>query len=259
MLNCDERRKEILNIIEKNKHMTIEALSKIFNANEQIIYRDLIYLEKIHKINRTSKGAIFSESNEKKNAINLIYRETLNYKDKEAIGKFATSLIKDEESLMIDGGSTTLLFATNLLNKNKLMVITNTSTIGNIIKKGKKNRVILTGGKLLKNTYATTGKMAEKVIEEYKVNKAILGVCSIDINKLGFYTSIEEEAKIKRKMIMASNELIILADSSKVNIEKPHLVCSFNLNKKITLIIDRKLDKKNQEILEKNNINIIKV
>ena len=256
MLSCENRRKEILSILEKNKHMSIEELVDIFNVNDQVIYRDLIYLEKINKINRTSKGAIFPESKQKKNALNLSYRETIFYKEKEAISKFASTLIKDSESLMIDGGSTTLLFATNLVSKNRLMTITNTSTIGNILKKGKRNRVILTGGELMKNSLATTGEMAESVISQYKVNKAIIGVCSINIEQNGFYTGLEEEAKIKHAMINAANELIILADSLKFEREAPYLVCDFNIDKKVTLITDNKITKEQQLALEAKNITI---
>ncbi len=50
-------------------------------------------------------------------------------------------MIKNGESLMIDGGSTTLLFSTNLQFKKKLMVITNTNTIGNLLKN--KNKIEL--------------------------------------------------------------------------------------------------------------------
>ncbi|MGD1815580.1 MAG: DeoR/GlpR family DNA-binding transcription regulator [Pleomorphochaeta sp.] len=258
-MNSEERRTKILIDIEKNKHMSIDELCSIYNVNEQIIYRDLLYLEKINKIKRTSKGAIFPESKAKKNALNLLFRETLFYKEKEAIAKFASTLIKDGESFMVDGGSTTLLFATHLLDKKKLMAITNTSTIGNIIKKSKKNTVILTGGELFKNTYATTGEIAENVISQLKVNKAIIGVCAIDVENGSFYTDFEEEAKIKRSMIEAANEIIILADSSKTKIQKPHLVCDKNTDKKITLITDKNINSLDQNKLEKNNIKVITV
>lgn len=257
---CEERRKNILSYIEKNKHMAIEELANIFNVNEQVIYRDLIYLEKINKIERTTKGAIFPESRIKKKALTLLYRETLYYKEKELIAKFATSLIKDGESLMIDGGSTTLLFASNLINKKRLMVITNTSTIGDVVKKeNKKNRVILTGGELSRNTYATTGEMTTSIINQHRVNKAVLGVCAIDAKKGIFYTTIEEEAIVKQNMINAANEIIILADSSKINIKKPYKVFDATLKKKITLVTDKNINEKDIKKFEKYNIKVLAI
>ncbi len=55
---------------------------------------------------------------------------------------------------------------------------------------------------------ATTGLLAEKVISSYRVNKAIIGVCSFSSEK-GFYTSQEDEARIKRAMIESAKEVII--------------------------------------------------
>ncbi|MCY1152544.1 MAG: DeoR/GlpR family DNA-binding transcription regulator [Sphaerochaetaceae bacterium] len=259
MLDCKNRRKEILSYIEKNKHVSIEELVSFFNVNDQVIYRDLIYLEKIKKIKRTSKGAIFPELKAKEAALKLSYRETIFYKEKEEIGKFASTLIKDGESLMIDGGSTTFVFATNLINKNRLMVITNTSTIGSLLKKGARNRVILTGGELIQNSLATTGEIAESVLSQYKVNKAVIGVCSIDVEKGGFYTGLEDEAHIKQNMIKSANEVIILADSSKLSRKEPFLVCNFNTSKKITLITDKEIPLEQKTILENNKIKIISV
>ena len=85
MLNCKDRREEILAIIEKNKHMSVEDLCSFFKVNEQVIYRDLIYLEKINKIKRASKGAIFPESKAKRNSLNLSYRETIFFKEKKEL------------------------------------------------------------------------------------------------------------------------------------------------------------------------------
>lgn len=253
MLDCDSRRDEMLLKIKKERHITIEDLASFFNVNEQAIYRDLVFLEKSNKIIRTSKGAICDDCNNKKEVLNLDYRETVNYKNKIKIGKFASTLVNDGESLMIDGGSTTLLFSTNLLSKRKLMVITNTNTIGNLLKKDKKNRVILTGGQLLKNSLATTGSLTEKTIAQYRVNKAIIGVCSISTEK-GFFTSLENEAKIKRAMIESAKEVIILADSSKTKRIEDNFVCSFSLNKKITLVTDSLILKEDKEKIEKQNV-----
>ena len=256
----EERRKSIISLIEINKHMSIEELTTIFKVNEQVIYRDLIYLEKINKLKRTSKGAIYPDVNEKKEAIDLLYRETLHFKEKEALAKFATTLIKDRESIMIDGGSTTLLFATNLVDKKRLMVITNTSTIGDIIKKeNRKNQVILTGGQLSRHTYATIGDYAIYMINNYRVNKAVIGVCAIDAKNACFYTTIKDECIIKQNMIKAANEVIILADSSKLNLSKPHKVCDSTINKKITLVIDKGITKEDKETLESYKINVITV
>lgn len=259
MLNCKERREEIVNIIEENKRISIDELVSNFNVTEQAIYRDLNYLERKNKIERTSKGAIASQSNATRRSLNLDYRETIYFKEKEAIGRFASTLIQSGDSLIIDGGSTTLVFATSLVEKRRLIVLTNINTIGTIIKKEKLNRAILIGGYLLKSTHTTVSKLAKSIILQHRVNKTIIGVCAIDVETGCFYTNIEEEAKIKQAMIEVGRELIILADSSKVKKEKKHFVCDYTLDKHITLITDDKLSKSHKKALEAKNIKVITV
>ena len=228
-------------------------MSKTFKINETTVYRDLVFLEKESKIKRTQKGAVSNTYSDKINgkALNLEVRDTINYDKKKNIGNFASTLIENGESIMIDGGTTTLLFASSLITKNKLMVITNTNTIGKLLKKDLKNRVIMTGGKLSANSSATTGPMAEEAISSFRVNKAIIGVCSISIDN-GFFTNQEDEAIIKRAMINSSQEVIILADSSKINIDPYFNVCKFD--KKITLVTDTEISENDKKSLEKNGV-----
>jgi len=259
MLNCKERRKEIIKILEINNQISINELVSKFHVTEQAIYRDLKYLEKNNKINRTSKGAISSQLKAITRSLNFNNEETLFLNEKEAITKFASTLIDNGDSLYIAGGSTTLLFATNLIEKKSLIVITNTDSIGTIIKKEKRNRAILIGGLLLKETHTTVGKLAQSVISKHKVNKTILGINAIDVETGSFYTDIQEEAIIKKEMIKSCHELIILADSSKLSSKKTHFICDYTLNKKITLITDSKININHKKALETKNIKVITV
>lgn len=255
MTEFEERRQNILSTIEKKRKVSIEELVSQFNVNEQTIYRDLLYIEKSNKIRRTHGGAVYypNQENLKAKVLNFNIRETEHLEQKKAISNFASTLIKDGESLMIDGGTTTLLFASSLNQKKKLMVITNTMTIGNLLKKDKKNTVLITGGQLSAISSATIGPIAEEMISNFKVNKAIIGICSINADK-GFFATIEAEARVKRAMINSAKELIVLADSSKFNKEAPNLVCNFD--KKITVITDKGISKTNLEKLEKMDITV---
>ncbi len=242
MTEFEIRRQKILSKIEKEKKVSIDELVSLFKVNEQTIYRDLLYLEKKNKIRRTQGGAInySNEESLKDKVLDFNMRETKNIEQKKVISNFASTLIKDGESLMIDGGTTTLLFASNLNLKNKLMVITNTMTIGNLLKKDKKNTVLITGGQLSATSSTTVGPIAEQMIGNFKVNKAIIGICSIDEDE-GFFATLGSEARIKKAMIRSAKELIILADSSKFSVNLPNLVCKFN--KRTTLVTDKGITK----------------
>ncbi len=259
MLSCKDRRKEIINLLKKNNQISINELVSHFNVTEQAIYRDLNYLEKNNKINRTSKGAISSQLNEIQRSLNLNPKESLFINEKESIAKFTSTLINNGDSLYIAGNSTTLLLATNLIDKKRLIVLSNTDRIGTIIKKEKKNRAILIGGHLLKNTHTTVGKLAGSIISQHKVNKTIIGVNAIDITNGKFYINIKDEVPIMQEMIKSGSELIILADNSKIRNDKNYFICDYTINKKITLVIDNGISKEDKTILENYKINVITV
>jgi DeoR/GlpR family transcriptional regulator of sugar metabolism len=90
-------------------------------------------------------------------ATTLQERVSLFEDEKDRIGQFAAQLIRDGESVMMDGGSTTLAVARHLHVHQRLLVITNTSTIGELLVGNKNNQVILTGGELIAGTNSVIG------------------------------------------------------------------------------------------------------
>lgn len=255
MTNFEKRRQNIFLKIKENKKVTIDELVSQFNVNEPTIYKDLLYLEKENKIRRTTGGAIYYSNfeNAKDKFTQLKLSNTDNIEEKKTISNFASTLIKDGESLMIDGGTTTLLFASSLSLKKKLMIITNAMPVGHQLKNNKKNTVIMTGGQLYDKSSATTGVIAQNAIKGFKVNKAVIGINAISSEK-GFFATIKSEARIKQAMINSAKEIIILADSSKFSNEGINIVCEFD--KKITLVTDKGISKTDLDNLRKNNITV---
>ena len=120
-----ERRKKILEYITTNKVAEVSELVKLFNTTESTIRRDLIEIEKTNLIFRTHGGAI---RNEQKKSIwqtsSLVNRLDRNREQKERIAEFTSSLIKNDESLFIDGGSTTQILASYLKDKQNMLFVT---------------------------------------------------------------------------------------------------------------------------------------
>ena len=74
--------------------------------------------------------------------------------------------------------------------------------------------MISTGGVLKSSTLSLVGKNAEKTLENFYVDKAIISCKGLDVRK-GVTDSSEADAEIKKSMVSCSKRLIIAADSTK--------------------------------------------
>ena len=132
---------------------------------------------------------------------------------KQQILAISAEIIKDEDTIIIDSGTTTVEVAKNLGAIKNLTVITNALNIASqLIREG--IRVIMLGGMLRDTSLSLIGPVAENSIKSFHCDKCFIGVDGIDSNS-GIFTPNPEEANLNRMMIEASKETIIVTDSSK--------------------------------------------
>ncbi|HYW83897.1 MAG TPA: DeoR/GlpR family DNA-binding transcription regulator, partial [Spirochaetia bacterium] len=209
----EERRNKILEYVNKNSRADVTELADFHTVTEATIRRDLVTLEKQGRVYRAHGGALRREPLSVWQISRLQDRIIMHLEEKTRIAQFVTQLVHDGESLMIDGGSTTMLVAQKLRVKKNLLVVTNAPAIGELMIED--NKVILTGGELLKETQALLGSAAEQSLKQYRTDKAIIGVSGILVNE-GCFSAIPQEAEIKRLMSLNSSETILVSDSSKI-------------------------------------------
>ena len=210
-----ERRKKILDFITKNQKADIKELSELLNETEITIRRDLIELEKGKTIIRVHGGAIL---NEQKKSVwqtsSIQNRLGRNREKKERIAQFAATLIKNDESIFIDGGSTNQILAPMIKDLRNMLFVTNSPDIADILIENEENRIIQIGGELTRDTHLTIGPDAEDNIRKYYVDKCITSVSGVDPD-VGCYAAIPMEASMKRTLVSQARETILLVDSSK--------------------------------------------
>ncbi len=249
-----ERRKQILDYITKKQKANIKELSERFNSTEITIRRDLIELEKAKMLIRTHGGAIRNEQKKSVWQTSSIYnRLERNKEQKSRIAQFAATLIGDNESLFIDGGSTTQILAPLIKDRRNMLFVTNSPDIADILLENDENRIIQIGGELTRNTHLTIGPDAEDNIRKYYVDKCITGVSGLDPDA-GCYTAIPSEASMKRTLVAHSRECILLVDSSKFN--RKAFCLAFELSDVNTIITDSNAPKEIVDKLKSLNINV---
>ena len=119
----EKRRIEIKNILVKNQSISVTNLSKLFNATEITVKRDLKRLEEegfLEKVHGCAIAKLLKEE------YHPIYLEDINRnKDKkERIAREAANLIKNGDSVVIESGTTCLELVYNLEDKKILHAFT---------------------------------------------------------------------------------------------------------------------------------------
>ncbi len=247
----EERREQILDILEKNNRLLISELTKKFHATPATIRKDLSLLEKDGLLIRTHGGAIKKKSLFK--GLALTEKEKLYLDEKKQIAKEASKLIQEGDQIILDSGSTTELLAKEIKHFNGITVITNGINIAMELMKSNVE-VILLGGNLQKDTSALIGPITEKALSMISVDKLFLGVDGIDFHA-GLTTPNMIEAQTSRVMMNIASQRILLVDSSKFG--RKSLGVISKINELDEIITTKKLATKEVKEFTKFGIDVV--
>jgi DeoR/GlpR family transcriptional regulator of sugar metabolism len=250
-----ERHQKIIDHLNLKGRVAVDELSSYFNVTGMTIRRDLLFLEKQGFLYRVHGGALKRETKSIWQMSTLQDRLCQNAEEKEQIALCVAELIKDNESVMIDGGSTTTKVAQHLQGKKELLIVSNALTIGEILVQSN-NKVILTGGELLKETNALIGNATNAALASYRTDKAIIGVSGL-VPDEGLFSAIPQEAEVKKLMLQNSRLAIVAVDSSKIGTRAFYMFS--DLKDVDILVTDRKIKKDDLSVLEKAGIEVIVV
>jgi DeoR family transcriptional regulator of aga operon len=194
----DERRQEILAIVQRDGRAMVVELAKRFSTSTITIRKDLEHLQNRGQVQRTHGGALRVRSNQFADP-SLQEKEKQHHREKLRIASAS--------------GSTTTAIARALRDFRELTVITNAVNIAAELA-GTSIDVILTGGTLRKNSFSLVGPQAEDTLREINADILFLGVDGFD-TKVGLTTPNVLEARVNRAMSHAARKTVAVCDSSK--------------------------------------------
>jgi DeoR family fructose operon transcriptional repressor len=244
----EERKSQILNSLFKNGKVKVCDLSKRYDVSEVTIRRDLQELEVDELIKRVHGGAVLN--------VNTKFEPTFSektdkfYDEKEAIGKLGAEMIVDGDTIAIDSGTTTLCIAKHMTAVN-ITVLTNSLDIALELAKKKDVEVIVIGGTLRWETRAMVGPVADNTLQNFKVDKAFIGINAVCVIN-GLTTPNITEANTKREMIKIAKQTIVVCDHSKFN--KVSFAKITDLDSIDIIITDNKLNKRLLESYKKEDV-----
>jgi DeoR family fructose operon transcriptional repressor len=199
---AEPRRRMLLDRIARQGFATLDELVKSLGVSESTIRRDLEALDLAGVVKRTHGGAVFAAA-EGRSLPPFDERTTSATLEKRAIGQAAANLIDDGDTVLLDGGTTTLEVARALLGR-PVQIVTNSLPIAQLAASSKETDLILIGGYVYPRTGVALGPLAIAMMQGIRVRKAILGAGGI-VGE-GVYNS---------NLLACGQDVMIVADHSK--------------------------------------------
>jgi DeoR/GlpR family transcriptional regulator of sugar metabolism len=216
-----QRQDKIVEVLRDRERITVEALAELFAASRETIRRDLNDLADRGEIRKFHGGALLHEpGGEGPFATRLTQARPA----KRAIGRAAAALFGPGDSLLVDAGTTTLVFAEELARHSGMTVITNGLGVAQAIGQGPgDNRIFVIGGAYREEVGEMVGALAVAQIAAFNATHAVLTVGGLVA--AGAYDFQIEEAEIARAMVAQAQHVTIIADGSKLNRTALFQVC----------------------------------
>ncbi len=236
---AEERKQLIVELVNRQVKTTVAELCDEFKVSPATVRNDLRELEFAGLLKRTHGGAI---SNRKTNYEPTFYQKLVERIDeKKAIARAAAAMVQDGDTIALDAGTTTLEMVKYLANVKNLTVVTNDLQLATCIEKNTQATIILIGGILRRNLFYTTGPMSISALEGLNVDRVFLSTNGVAVGK-GATVPNMDHAKIKEELVRIGDEVILLADHSKLG--KSAFVKFANLSDIDVLYTDDRADEK---------------
>ena len=191
------RHKEILDILNRDGAVSVRTLTKKLFVSEATVRRDLAELEKAGALKRTFGGA--TPIADTKRQVPLFIREEMNSSAKSDICKKASELIKEGDTVFIDGSSTAQYMVKYLSGFKDIVVVTNSIKTAELMCESH-IKTYCTGGRLLQNSLVCIGQEPIEFAEKVNLDICFLSCKGVDLDGI-FSDTSEEETVIRRAFL----------------------------------------------------------
>ncbi len=208
------RREKILELLRDSEsgRLTVEDLARVLKASPETIRRDLTLLSSGSLVSKFHGGASLPQPSGE-GPFRTRMADSL--RQKRAIARVAAGLFRPGDTLFVDTGSTTIVFAEELSRQTGLTVITNSVLIAQTMTRGRNgNRAFLIGGEYSDEAMVNLGALAVRQVAQFHAIHAVITVGAIEAEGAMDFTL--EEAEIAGAMIGQARRLTVIADSSKL-------------------------------------------
>ena len=209
-----KRRQSILALLEEMGEVSIIDLASRFEVSPNTIRNDLDALEADNLLRRVRGGATASGSDGPYSPEIFANRANTNRLAKERIGRWAASLVKDGDGLVLDASSSVYYLATFLKDRQNLTVITNGLRTGLLLAQNPSNKVIWAANVIRPDGLRMVGSLHPDLLDNFYASKCFITCSGFSLDQ-GLTVADVDEAPLKTQMMKLARQAIALIDASK--------------------------------------------
>lgn len=211
---AEERFDLILDLMREKRSATVQELCEALNASESTIRRDLTVLDRNGLLHKVHGGATLPQGQFLADEPAMEAKQETAVAEKLAIAQLAAGLIRADDFVFIDAGSSTLQLVKALRGDAlQARYVTNGAPHALLLAQ-KGCKVFLPGGQIRPNTEAIVGVGALQGLQHYHFTKAFMGANGVTVEG-GFTTPDVEEALLKAAAVARARQSWFLVDDSK--------------------------------------------
>ena len=198
-----------------------KELALELGISDDTIRRDLRELARESKLQRVHGGALPASA-----AVgDLRTREQVSLNDKIELGVMGASMIRPNQVVILDGGTTALQVARRLAPDLRATIVTHSPTVAVEAAKQPYVDIIMLGGRLFRHSMVNMGAAVIDAAARLRADIYFMGVTGVHPDA-GLSTGDAEEAAVKRALHERSAETVVLASAEKLMAASPFLVTS---------------------------------
>lgn len=223
MMLTTQRKVMLLDRLARDGRLVATDLAVELAVSEDTIRRDLRDLAAEGRLVRVHGGALPASPTH----VPLARRQGMQTPEKARLGRAAARLIRRGQVVILDGGTTHLALVAALAPDLRCTIVTHSPGIAAALEPFAGIEVILFGGRLFRHSMVAMGAATVQGYASLRADLCFLGVTGVH-PEAGLTTGDAEEAALKRAMLAAAAEVVVLATPDKLGTVSPWRVAGLD-------------------------------
>lgn len=222
-----ERQARLQELIARRNITDLDALAQELGVSQSTVRRDVEALEKQGFVRRTHGGVMWVNERSTTSVTPYVFDQRMSesFDAKRKIARRAAALVEANQTILLDGGTTTYLLAQELLGR-PLQVVTNSLPIATVLQNSPDVELILSGGVLNPRYGVLLGPIADHALASLHTSILFMGAAGVNEGSLFNQNLLLVQAQ--RRMMEQSQRAILLVDSSKFGQQTLARLCSLD-------------------------------
>jgi DeoR family fructose operon transcriptional repressor len=251
-----ERQQAMTQLVRERGRISVVELASQYEVTTETVRRDLSLLEDRNLVRRVHGGAVPAD------ALTLIEaglpdRDVSRIEQKQRIAVAAVELLpRADSTVIVDAGTTTVRLSRLLPANLRISVITHAVPIAAQLAGSPQIELHLLPGRVRRHTPAAVGPETVEALDKVRADLAFVGTNGLTVEH-GLSTPDRTEAAVKRAIVERARRVVVLADSSKVGVERT--IKFAELSAIDTLVTDKEIATSDRRAIERAGVEVIAV